>query len=519
MRNAGEGTPSGGAGRRRAAVPAATSRPGGGGGGSGGNGGVRHAAPVPSVAGPRAGEAGYDLGTDSPGTGYSWSADDQGALGYRQASYEDRENAWADSDLPGGGYSWMTDDPSDGLNWPVAGFSSTLSTRNATRGFPPLPDEPLPMYPPGPFAAWNRGNGDSGSKENAFRDSAGAGGSSRLLTAATITPDEFDTDYSIPAIKDPVPAYPGKGGGAASRSSGAPNPSAPARDGSSPAPASGSRSERHGHGRSGRGAAADRAGQSGHSERVGRAGRVKSRHHSVWLAIGTAAVIVAAVIVVLVTTSLGGSTTAANKPTSPTRTAKPTLTVPPGKWAFIGSRATDPTPLSLKELFPASFYVKRIYYHLTIQRSGQDCRTALIGTALQAAVRRGDCTQVLRASYASRLQNAMATVGVFNLTDATSASAAAIHAGRVQFVAQLAAKNGVTSRIGQGPGLEEAVVKGHYLVLVWAEFINLATPKTNWQQSHLTGFMNTLIDSTINNSLSYRMVDGRPPTPSPSPAG
>ena len=31
-------------------------------------------------------------------------------------------------------------------------------------------------------------------------------GSSRLLTAATITPDEFDTDYSLPAIKDPSPS-------------------------------------------------------------------------------------------------------------------------------------------------------------------------------------------------------------------------------------------------------------------------------------------------------------------------
>ncbi len=410
--------------------------------------------------------------------------------------------------MPGGGYSWMTDDPSDGLNWPVAGFSSARNTDNAIRGFPPLPDESLPVYPPGPFAAWNRdpGRREGAGKDPGYRDSTEASyaapdeapartgrGPSQVLKAATITPDEFDTDYSLPAIKDPAPVYPGSGSQAADRSD---------RSARSDRPSgrAGTRSERHGHGRSG-------------------AGRTKSKHQSVWLAIGAAVVIVAAVVAVLVTTSLGGgSTTAANKPTNPPRTAKPTPTAPSGKWLYIGSRATDPTPLSLTELFPPTFYVKRIYYHLTDQRVSRHCRAALIGTALQGAVRRADCTQVLRASYASRLQNAMATIGVFNLTSATAASTAAAHAGRVQFVAQLAPKNGVTSRLGQGPGLEEAVVKGHYLVLVWAEFINLATPKTDWQQGHLTGFMNTLINSTINNSLSYRMVDGKPPTASPTPA-
>ncbi|HUC57376.1 MAG TPA: hypothetical protein VMA95_08240, partial [Streptosporangiaceae bacterium] len=497
MRNAGEGRPSAGgantgAGRRRAAGPASTARPGGNGGASLFTPAyrVRHAAPVPSAAGPD-----YDLGSGTSGAGYSWSApEDQGATGYRQVSYDDRENAWADSDLPGGGYSWMTDDPSDGLNWPVAGFGGTHGTGNAIRGFPPLPDEPLPVYPPGPFAAWNRGNGDSGphkesgsSRESgSHRETAGtsyadegraagrSGRAAQSLTAATITPDEFDTDYSLPAIKDPVPVYPGDRA-AADRSTGG-RSSSPASAPSS----TGSRSERH-------------ARSSGRSSRSG-ADRGKSRHQSVWLAIGAAVVIVGAVIAVLVTTSLGGRTTANGKPSSPPRSTKPSPTPPAGKWEYIGSRATDPMPLSLQELFPASFYYKTIYYHLTIQRRGHDCHTAIIGAALQAAVRKAGCTQDLRASYASRLQNAMATIGVFNLDDANSAALAAAHAGPEQFVAQLVAKNGVTSKLGQGTGLEEAVVKGHYLVLVWAEFINLASPKTHWQQAHLTNFMNILID-------------------------
>ncbi len=395
----------------------------------------------------------------------------------------------------------MTDDPSDGINWPVAGFSSAHSRGNAIRGFPPLPDEPLPVYPPGPFAAWNRGNGDSAADAGYPNPEESPAARTRraaaaALAAATITPDEFDTDYSLPAIKDPVPVYREENDPALARS----------RATSSGAPAAGSRSQRHAQGRSGRGGAGrDSAARTG-------TGRAKSKHQSVWLAIGAAVVIVAAVVVVLVTTSLGGgTTTAANKQKSPQHTVSPTPTAPPGKWEYIGSRATDPTPLSLKELFPASFYASKIYYHLTIQRRSHNCHAALVGAALQAAVRKADCSQVLRASYASRLQNAMATIGVFNLSDATSAVNAATHAGRVQFVAQLAAKNGVTSKIGQGTGLEEAVVKGHYLVLIWAEFINLEAPKTNWQRAHLTNFMNIVIDSTIDNSLSYRMVDGKPP--------
>ncbi len=82
-----------------------------------------------------------------------------------------------------------------------------------------------------------------------------------------------------------------------------------------------------------------------------------------------------------------------------------------------------------------------------------------------------------------------------------------------EFVAQLASKNGVTSKIGQGTGLEEAVVKGHYLVLVWAEKIDLTAPKTAWQRGRLTRFMNTLLQATVNGTLSFRMVEGKPQPP------
>ncbi len=231
------------------------------------------------------------------------------------------------------------------------------------------------------------------------------------------------------------------------------------------------------------------------------------------LAIGVAVVVVAAVAAILVISSLSKPTSnlgANNKPHTPARSTGPTPTAPADKWGDISTRATDPIPLALRELFPSSFVTGGIYFHATINQQDHNCRSALIGGALQAAVKQAGCSQALRASYVARLDKAMATIGVFNLTSATAASKAAQRMGQSAFVAPLAAKNGLTSKLGQGTGLEEALVKGHYLVLVWAEKIDLTTPSTNWQRQLLTRFMYTLIATTVNRSLSYRMVVGKP---------
>ena len=53
-------------------------------------------------------------------------------------------------------------------------------------------------------------------------------------------------------------------------------------------------------------------------------------------------------------------------------------------------------------------------------------------------------------------------------------------------------------------------MKGHYLVLVWAEDTNLSPPKGKADRARLTAFMNLLIKQTVNVSLSHRMVDGKP---------
>ena len=222
--------------------------------------------------------------------------------------------------------------------------------------------------------------------------------------------------------------------------------------------------------------------------------------------------IIAAVAIVLVLTSPGRSSPARQPKANGRPTPVATSPTPPaGKWAFIGSRKTDAVPLTMGELFPATISNAGTSYTRAKQAKGKDCRSALIGSALQAAVKRADCTQALRATYLSKSARVMATIGVFNLKNFGLANKVASKAGHSAFVAQLAAKAGPARSIGQGTGIEEALVKGHYLVLVWAEATDLSPPRSNAGRARLEAFMNLVINRTVNVSLSYRMVDGNPP--------
>jgi hypothetical protein len=392
-------------------------------------------------------------------------------------------------------YTWASDDV--GL-WP-----GEKVVTNAVRGFPPAPGEPLPVYPPGPFAAWNRGQPGQGDARD-LQDTQRRAGSSQLVSAR-ITPDEFDTNHSLPAIKDPIPGRENlaSGGRDQGRRSAEAAIQGPGRDRRAEqdtlAPPS------------------DGRGQPGGSSRpaapAARARRTRKRRQSAWLAIAAAGIIVGAVAFILVTASPGASPPKQPKSRATPPTASTSPTPPAGRWGYIGARKTDPVPLTIAELFPSSFSGGTTTYKRAAQTKGKNCRAALIGSALQAAVRHADCTQVLRATYLSKTAKVMGTIGVFNLKNSAAASNAASKTGKSEFVNQLAAKTGPANAIGQGTGIEEAVVKGHYLVLVWAEATNLNPPKHQAGRHRLEAFMNLLVKNTVNLSLSTRMVDGKPAQP------
>jgi hypothetical protein len=188
----------------------------------------------------------------------------------------------------------------------------------------------------------------------------------------------------------------------------------------------------------------------------------------------------------------------------PTPTPTPTL----GPYGHIASRLGDPVPLTIAQLYPVSFTAGGASYTRTAVRLSKSCGNAVVGSSLQSAIGSAGCSQAVRASYVSGTK--MGTIGVFNLKSASGASKAGRAAGASNFVAQLPARSGPTKKLGHGTGVEEAVFKGHYLILIWAEFTDLRTPKTKAQQASLATFMSQLLQSTANVSLSNRMANGSP---------
>ena len=165
-------------------------------------------------------------------------------------------------------------------------------------------------------------------------------------------------------------------------------------------------------------------------------------------------------------------------------------------------------------MFPARYTAGGTTVVRTIQRADTTCPRIVLGAKLQAALRKAGCTQVMRASYLSAGQKIMATIGVLNLADVTGAQQAGQATGATAFIKQLPGAKGPTRNLTQGTGLEEAQIKGHYLILTWAEFTNLKAPGNAQQRAQLDAFSRGLVGATANISLTSRMLFGKPETPS-----
>jgi len=225
--------------------------------------------------------------------------------------------------------------------------------------------------------------------------------------------------------------------------------------------------------------------------------------------------VVAVILVVAVIVYLGSrpvpTAGSAAEASNPAVAPSPTPTL--GPWQHITSQAVDSQPLSAHELYPARFTDGGSTGTRTVERTNTKCTNAVIGSALQAAVRKGGCTQVMRASYLSSNRKVMATIGVLNLSDVAAAEKAGKASGAAQFIRQLPGPHGPTRNLTKGTGIEVAEVKGHYLILIWTEFANLGAPKGKKQRRQLTSFSADLFAGTANVSLTSRMVTGKPANP------
>ncbi len=103
----------------------------------------------------------------------------------------------------------------------------------------------------------------------------------------------------------------------------------------------------------------------------------------------------------------------------------------------------------------------------------------------------------------------MGTVGVINLISTSAADKAGQATGPQEIIAPLTGKKGPTSKLGTGTGVVQAEVKGHYLILMWAEFTSLKSPSGAVQRQALEQFAGNLVTGTANINLSTRMLTGK----------
>jgi hypothetical protein len=214
----------------------------------------------------------------------------------------------------------------------------------------------------------------------------------------------------------------------------------------------------------------------------------------------------------LALTSGGGSPSAAPSPSAPvpqkTATPAPTATET-GKGDRLRSRETDPTPLTLNEVFRTKkFKGDGRTYLMTARRADRKCANGAHGASFRKMLAKGRCDQVLRATFTNG--KFVGTVGVLNL----HSQAAAVICERAShpkdaFIVPLPG-SGVTSKVGQGLSLTTAEADGHYLILSWVQYPN-GKKISKSDYGAVTAFVrNTTLGSNLRPALNYRSMEGKP---------
>jgi hypothetical protein len=253
----------------------------------------------------------------------------------------------------------------------------------------------------------------------------------------------------------------------------------------------------------------DPAGTRRRGAKTAKTKRPRRRSRTAWLTVGLVAVIAAggfAAYKYLYEPRVNAPVSSSLKlPTA--QAGSPEFNKALGKWQHIGTRAEDPVPPTLAELYPPRFTFNGSSYLRVAASVTKDCTQAVYGSQLQAALRSGHCTQVLRASYVSGTM--MGTIGVVNLSTASAAQTAGRATGPQEIIAPLSSQKGPASKLGTGTGVVQAEIKGHYLILMWAEFTNLKSPSTQAQRQLLEQFAANLVTGSANIDLSTRMLTGK----------
>ena len=455
-----------------------------------------------------------------------------------------------------------------GPSAPVTAWSAPslgdAAGRGPIRGFPPAPGQPPPLYPPGQFAAWNRPDGrvavadpDSawpaapGSDwsqdrpwpaEDALAVSEPSADVTATGTWRTFSDGPDDGTWSgprggagaqVPAQAPPPAGELARDGlDAAAVAAGRPSGAGPARAGggattvvppngsgamttaasTGPAPASAATGRRAAPSLERKGSSHKNSPPRGPATKGATARGKKKGRSSVVLAVSAVVVLAVAAAAFLLYTASHQNSPSVAAPTSPKATRHQTASASPSPTPtdHILSRTADPLPLSVIQLFPVRFTGGGRLFARTATRTQKNCPAAIVGSRLQAAVKSAKCSQVIRASYVAAAIRVMGTIGVLNLSTSQKAEKAGHAVGASDFIALLKGRKGVTRGLGRGTGIVEADVKGHYLILMWAQFTTHHRPRKATQKTRLENFMKDLFEQTANVTLTRRMVDGTP---------
>jgi hypothetical protein len=187
-----------------------------------------------------------------------------------------------------------------------------------------------------------------------------------------------------------------------------------------------------------------------------------------------------------------------------------------GPFCHIENRQLDPAALTTADLYPPSFFseVAKAQFSRASATEDKDCSKAVIGADLTTQLKKGQCNQALRATYVSGDGTIMGTIGVLNLATTNQSHYAGKIIGKANFIMPLKGKTGPTAKLGDGTGVVEAQYKGHYLILIWAEFTSQKAPSTTALTQQLEDWENALVAGTANIVLSQRMINGDGPAAS-----
>nr|WP_179811816.1 hypothetical protein [Nocardiopsis sinuspersici] len=153
----------------------------------------------------------------------------------------------------------------------------------------------------------------------------------------------------------------------------------------------------------------------------------------------------------------------------------------------LATREKDDRPLNEGELFENNnAEISSQSIDLTLRDSDltEDCAAAVWGEKIQAALAQADCTQAGRATYTS--ETYFGVTAVFNLADVEGSRAVAAALSEPEAQAQeggesqegdgsdpgfVLSPSGAEpfDRLGRGYSASDAIVSGHYLVLVWVQ--------------------------------------------------